>query len=62
MTNKKFPEMNSVSKNFSPSFLEIKKIDIFYWPLKNENRKSGSVMSSGIIYSLYITKILYPEV
>ena len=26
---KNFPEMNSVAKNASPSFLEIKKIDIF---------------------------------
>ena len=46
---KKFPEMNSVAKNASPSFLEIKKIDIFWDFWKNKNRKSGFVMPSAAI-------------
>ena len=48
--------MNSAAKNASPSFLEIKKIDIFWDPWKNENQKSGLVMSSALIKSLYMTE------
>ena len=61
MTKKKFPEMNSVAKNASPSFLKIKKIDVFLRPLKNKNQKSGSVIPSGLIQSLFSTKNLLPE-
>ena len=38
MIKNSFPEMNSAAKNATPSFVEIKKIDIFWDPWKNENR------------------------
>ena len=58
---KKIPEMNSAAKNASPSFLEIKKINIFLRPVKKSKSKIRLSHALGTyIESLYVEKN-FPE-
>ena len=57
----KIPEMNSVAKNASPSFVEIKKVNIFLGPFKKWKSKIGLSHALGThLESLYDEK-KFPE-